>query len=233
MMMITNLVLAALTTNMVSAAKDSNYYPGFSNPNLDEDMYWNNAINVLDDLNYFDSLYIKYTNCVWGEYGMGGENRQDDNNDNGENVNCGSDGGDAHWYMGRTACFRAQAAYELYGVLKGSKESGCHKGTYIQSFFTRLGPEVVANAFGVDVTYANAMCVNDGQENQNNRDDDVTDDGWGLGDYLHGGLLNDQSQSSGTGCSANGQFQLHTYQGAYCNGLHFLEKTDSLDQFSK
>jgi hypothetical protein len=43
--------------------------------------------------------------------------------------------------MGMTECFRANAAYSLYGVLKGQKDNGCTQGTFINSFFTTAGVE--------------------------------------------------------------------------------------------
>jgi hypothetical protein len=54
------LLLAAAT----SAEKDSNYYPWGSNPNENNPMFWNDAINVLHDLTKFQALYIKYHSCV-------------------------------------------------------------------------------------------------------------------------------------------------------------------------
>jgi hypothetical protein len=85
----------------------------------------------------------------WSPYGNG------DSYDNG----CGAgssdydrDGDDDeeidNWYMGRTQCFRANAAYSLYGVLKGESVKGCNHLTYINSFFTDYGVEVFSSALG-------------------------------------------------------------------------------------
>ena len=47
-------------------AQDSAYYPGFTNPNTEDDMYYREAVNVIQDVEdgQFDSLYIKYHSCV-------------------------------------------------------------------------------------------------------------------------------------------------------------------------
>ena len=47
------------------AEKDSDYYPpGVSNPNMRQKMYWKDAVNVLQDLDQFESLHILYHGCV-------------------------------------------------------------------------------------------------------------------------------------------------------------------------
>jgi hypothetical protein len=66
---------------VVSAEKDSNPYPWGENPNNQFKMYWNNAPNVVQDLDKFSALYIKFHGCVWSECSLGdaydddGENR--------------------------------------------------------------------------------------------------------------------------------------------------------------
>lgn len=215
--------------SVTDAHQDSNHYPGFTNPNLKDSHYYADAVNVLQgiELGKFEKLYISFRSCVWSEYGMGGENRQDNNQD-GDAVNCGSqNGGDQHWYMGRTACFRANAAFELYGVLAGSSESGCHKGTFINSFFTRMGPDTVGDAFGLDNTYVNAACINNG-----GNDDAAGDDGWGNNENTHNVLANSKDTSSATGCSSDGKFQVDTFQGSYCDGLHYISTTTSASDLS-
>ncbi len=69
----------------------------------------------------------------WSEFGNGDH----DDNDYG----CGGDGGDEHWYMGRTQCYRANAAYSLYGVKSGSTAPSdpCSETQYMNSFFTNFG----------------------------------------------------------------------------------------------
>jgi hypothetical protein len=67
--------------SVVSAEKDSNPYPWGENPNNQFKMYWNNAPNVVQDLDKFSALYIKFHGCVWSECSLGdaydddGENR--------------------------------------------------------------------------------------------------------------------------------------------------------------
>jgi hypothetical protein len=58
------LLLASLAA-VVVAYKDTSYYPaGTSNPNVDTKMYWRDAINVLEDLDQFSKLYVKYHTCA-------------------------------------------------------------------------------------------------------------------------------------------------------------------------
>lgn len=45
------------------------YFPSFVNPNTNNEMYWKDSINVLQDLGQFESLHIKYHHCVWSKYG--------------------------------------------------------------------------------------------------------------------------------------------------------------------
>ena len=57
------LLLAAAT--FVAAEKDSGYYgDGKQNPNKKNSHYWKEAKNVLQDLDQFDALYVKYHNCA-------------------------------------------------------------------------------------------------------------------------------------------------------------------------
>ena len=58
--------LSLLVATSAMAVQDSSYYPGFSNPNLDDSMYYKEAANVVQDLKSqeFDSLYIQYHGCV-------------------------------------------------------------------------------------------------------------------------------------------------------------------------
>jgi hypothetical protein len=57
--------IASLATILVSAEKDSNYFPlGYSNPNVHEKMYWRDSSNVLEDLSTFSKLYVSYQNCA-------------------------------------------------------------------------------------------------------------------------------------------------------------------------
>ena len=56
----------ALVAASAKAAQDTAYYPGYSNPNLDEEYYYREAVNVLQDIaaGEFSELYIKFHGCV-------------------------------------------------------------------------------------------------------------------------------------------------------------------------
>jgi hypothetical protein len=162
------------------SGKDTNYYrPGVSNPNVNEKMYWRDSFNVLEDLSKFDRLYVKFHSCAWSPYGNGAT---------GYNNGCGavsSDGdGDAdddeeieNWYMGRTQCFRANAAYSLYGVLKGESARGCNPLTYINSFFTDYGVEVFSSAMGyAGVQNPEERYLEDAEQDDSNEDEDDSSD---------------------------------------------------------
>jgi hypothetical protein len=59
-------LVVAFTTRVVVSEKDNNYYPpGYSNPNVDQEMYWRDSINVLQDLSLFSKLYVKYHSCAY------------------------------------------------------------------------------------------------------------------------------------------------------------------------
>ena len=54
-----------LFATFVAADKDSGYYAdGKSNPNEKKSHYRKEAKNVLQDLDQFDALYVKYHNCA-------------------------------------------------------------------------------------------------------------------------------------------------------------------------
>ena len=57
-------LLSTLPTTL--AAKDDAYYPaGITNPNVSQnEMYWKEPFNVLQDLSQFSALYIQYHGCV-------------------------------------------------------------------------------------------------------------------------------------------------------------------------
>ena len=236
------------------ADKDSDYYPpGMTNPNLKTKMYWKDSINVLQDLDQFESLYIQYHGCVWSKYGSrygSGQNYDeqvdkqngDDDQQNNENVEqhdtaCGGWGGEHFWYMGRTQCFKANVAYSLYGILKTSSKSlegsPCQESTYINSFFSTFGVESFSGPLGLGTDDANSQCTaeepDDASEVENysyyQSDDDYLDDAY----YFY----NWESYTSyGTGCSAEGTFVQDSYQGAFCKGRKFVETLDKLDDLN-
>jgi hypothetical protein len=60
------LVTLVSVLSVALAAKDSDYYPpGMTNPNVKQEMYWKDAVNVLQDLDLFESLHIVYHGCVY------------------------------------------------------------------------------------------------------------------------------------------------------------------------
>ena len=62
---ISGLSILLLAATFVAAEKDSGYYAnGKSNPNIKNSHYWKEAKNVLEDLDQFSALYVKYHNCA-------------------------------------------------------------------------------------------------------------------------------------------------------------------------
>jgi hypothetical protein len=174
-----------------------------------------------------------YRSRSWSEYGSGQEYYQgdDDESSNG----CGGNQGevDAYWYMGRTQCFRANIAYSLYGVKKGSNNKGaCNQAHYINSFFTTTGIESFGDSIGLDYSTAGASSAcsyeqiagdeYDGEQEYNN-DDDATNFEY---------MLYTNYLSYGTGCSSTGEFINATFQGAYCDGYHYVATTDTMNDFN-
>jgi len=82
-------VVVASMASLATAAKDNDYYfPGYVNPNTKNKMYWKDSINVLQDLDQFSALYIRYHHCVWSKYGSrygsGEDYDEQDEDDEGE-----------------------------------------------------------------------------------------------------------------------------------------------------
>lgn len=221
-------VVATVSRNDFDGVHVSSHYrPSFVNPALKNPMYHKTAQSVLENLSSFKALYVKYENCAWAYYG----NEYAEKNNNGgwdgggeaaQFRGCGAlDGGDDYWYMGRMACFRAQAAYSLCGIPTDGSRSGnkkCHKATYINSFFTTMGVETFATPLGVDTTYGNGYCTAfppnyGGGDGDNN---------WAISSYT----------STGTGCQRK-KFVTDSYWGANCNGDNYVETTDTLDNFNQ
>jgi hypothetical protein len=118
-------------------------YPWGYDPNNNFKMYWKDAANVLQDLEQFQALYVEVHGCVWSECGV------DNFDDDGENHD-----GDENWYETRTRTFCANAAYSLYGIRKNNFKllHTCSKGTYINSFFTYGGADVLAKALDLSIS---------------------------------------------------------------------------------
>jgi hypothetical protein len=59
-------LVVAFTARVVVSEKDNNYYPpGYSNPNVNQEMYWRDSVNVLQDLSSFSKLYVKFHSCAY------------------------------------------------------------------------------------------------------------------------------------------------------------------------
>jgi hypothetical protein len=127
--------------------------------------------------------------------------------------------------MGRTQCYRANVAYTLYGIPKGSsnqkrKNNPCSQGNYINSFFTTQGVEYFANEAGIDYGDATSYCsVLAGD------DDGMGDD---TSQYEHNQALYPNYSSYTTTCSTTHSFVQATFGGAYCSGPQ-VSITDTLD----
>jgi hypothetical protein len=108
------------------ASKDDSYYiAGTGNPNVNEEMYWKDAENVLQDLSKFSALYVQYHHCAWTWMHTADSGNDVDEND--------------YWYMGKVPPMGANVAFSLYGRLKGKSFSGCDGTTFINSFYTDTG----------------------------------------------------------------------------------------------
>jgi hypothetical protein len=239
------LVVMVLKAFLIWAEKDGDYYqPGLMNPNTQNAMYWKDSKKILEDLSQFEALYISYHNCVWSKYGSRylsaeGENDQQAEGDEANaagsnNLGCNGMGSDHFWYMGQTQCFKANAAYSLYGILKGEEipKNPCSKTTFINSFFTTFGVESFSGPLGIDISTVNSQCTaqnanggNQGQDQEFQVDDDYLANNYEFQDYR-------AYTSYGTGCSASGDFAIEVYQGAFCHGTKRVQTTDTLNDFN-
>ena len=158
----------------------------------------------------------------WSEYYEPGGDPRD--------ANCGYDGGDEYWYMGTGMCFRANAAFTLYGILSGESDHGCSSGTYINSFMTTWG----AAGFMQAVEDSGAYVFNTAYEGRRKLDqgggfqgvsaecvvDDGNDDGGNDGDRQTQAHLSREypnAVSYTTGCYME-DFVYSSFNGAYCDG---------------
>eukprot|EP00545_Synedropsis_sp_CCMP1620_P002897 CAMPEP_0119011328 /NCGR_PEP_ID=MMETSP1176-20130426/5603_1 /TAXON_ID=265551 /ORGANISM="Synedropsis recta cf, Strain CCMP1620" /LENGTH=494 /DNA_ID=CAMNT_0006964131 /DNA_START=30 /DNA_END=1514 /DNA_ORIENTATION=+ len=225
-------LLLASSNAYSSSEKDPNSYPWGDNPNNGYKMYWKDSPNILNSLTEFDSLYVKVHGCVWSEYGLGVAY-----DDDGENHD-----GDEQWYLTRIQPFRANAAFSLYGILRGESNMGrkCRKGTYINTFFTYEGADTVLQAFQSSVQtafpdggYGSAYCY------EYETDDD--DDGSDSSDSGDRRVLRELGSDSGDGdggesmtmgCSAESKFVAATFEGSACDGAYFMNTTDELKDYN-
>ena len=60
-----SIIAVATLSTLTFADQDTDfYYPGFVNPNTERPLYYKDSNNVIQDLDLFSSLYIKYHGCV-------------------------------------------------------------------------------------------------------------------------------------------------------------------------
>ena len=219
-----------LGSSFVCAEKDSNPYPWGDNPNNHAfQMYWNDARNVLQDLDKFQALYIKYHGCVWSECSRG-----DNFDDDGENRD-----GDEYWYQYRTQPFCGNAAFSLYGVLKNHflQLDHCSRGTYINSFFTYGGADTLMEALHAHVsTVFDEKDGNDNNNNNGNYEKHSNADCYDVENEQRDRALNSNDNNGGDndisttmGCSAQGAFVVALFEGTTCDGNYYLGTSDSSD----
>jgi hypothetical protein len=204
--------------------------------------YWIDAMDIVDDLDSYDKLWIKPHSCVWSECAV------DDTDDGymGDNRD-----GDEQWYQYRTQGFCANAAYSLYGKKKGQAGfTSCSRGHFINSFFTYGGADTLLKSIGespVVYTYndddnngdddgyssTNAAC----NEIEYEPTDDFTmpsDDGADDDDDNAGSGSNDNDGYSGTlGCGPNGEYVVAAFQSESCDGNYFAGIADEFKDYNR
>lgn len=181
----------------------------------------------MEDLDQYQSLYIRHVGCMWSEYGYA--NYDDD----GENRD-----GDENWYQGRTTTFRANAAYSLYGVKKGMFSSltllKCSQHTYINTFITNNGADSILNITGRLSSsddyyngYGHAYCYEASNDDDDEQGERWLDSGDGDGD-------GDDGMSTTMGCSLEGYtYAMAVFSGGYCDGKYFMNTTDAMKDYNR
>jgi hypothetical protein len=148
--------------------------------------------------------------------------------------------------LGAYPSWRANAAFSLYGTLKGESDEGCSKKTFINSFHTTEGIESFTNAVAA-AGLTNLFAYQDGEQEQ--QDDDAVNDQYltsqcfqnedeggnnGDDDSITTGQKYDQNAVSyGMGCTADRDFAIYTFGGAYCDANNMLEVQDLLTDFNQ
>jgi hypothetical protein len=127
--------------------------------------------------------------------------------------------------LGRTQCFRANVAYSLYGVKAGktAPSNPCQEKQYINSFFTTGGIESFGDSVGVGYgDYgASTTCTATYTGSNRNLESD------------HNTLYYPDYTSTTLGCSAGGKFIAATFQGAYCDGNHFISNDGEIEDLNE
>ena len=138
--------------------------------------------------------------------------------------------------MGLSPCYRANAAYSLYGILKGEEDTGCNRKTFINSFFTTTGVEsfteamvntgkVFSSGGNDDDNYAGGVSAN------NCEAVDAEGQGNGNNNWEHNWRLNQGYKSYGIGCS-NGEYAKMSFPGAHCTKSAAAKVKDELNTFN-
>ncbi len=180
--------------------------------------YQSDPVGVLKGIKSgeYQQIYIQYHQCVWSEF----ENDGDD---------AGCNGGDGDsWYMGNTQCYRANAAYSLYGVKAGEDvpAHACRKKYYINSFFTKNGMQDLGSLLGLE-NYGDATSQCTTSENGNDDEDGDENEN----SFQHNVQLYPDAQSYTTYC-ASGKFVTAMSTGAYCTGTGDLQLIDTLSDLN-
>ena len=137
--------------------------------------------------------------------------------------------------MGLAPCYRANAAFSLYGVLKGESDTGCNAKTYINSFFTTQGIETFTEYMqyagstftaGNDDGYAGGVSSACAAEDSGAGNDDGYE-------YSHGESIATGYSSYAVGCSAKGRYVEKKFAGQYCTESTGSKVTNELATFNE
>jgi hypothetical protein len=135
--------------------------------------------------------------------------------------------------MGSTECFRANAAFSLYGILQGKEDRGCGRRTFINSFFTNYGVETFTQSLsdvGVPFQssddagneYPGGVTSQCSYEATNNNADDST---------AHNAKNGASYTSKGLGCYKN-FFAMKLFKGQFCDTREEIRVSDKLASFN-
>ena len=127
--------------------------------------------------------------------------------------------------MGYTECFRANAAYALYGILKNEEDKGCTRNTFINSFFTTMGVEDLTEA--IQTAGFSFNSASSSSNNEDNEDDNYVDN---ISSECQSD--DDEDSSYGLACSAKNNFVYKNFGGAYCDNRRAKSVSDNLVIFN-
>lgn len=147
-----------------------------------------------------------------------------------EDDSCGEDGGENNWYYGHTECYRANAAYSLYGVPSGSSEDGCTRETFLYSFFSAGIESFTAAMAGAGLTFYSA--ADDGYPDYSSVCSSENANGNGDDNVQHGEKTQSWATSYSLGCY-NHAFVEQTFSGTDCNKNSLVATTNRLTTFNQ